>query len=284
MTVTVHTIADLRAAVAGWRAAGERVALVPTMGNLHEGHLRLVDRARELAARAVVSIFVNPTQFGPNEDYQAYPRTLEADSARLAEHGADLIFAPGVDEVYPLGAALRTRVEVPGLADQLCGAFRPGHFAGVATVVTKLFGMAQPDVAVFGTKDFQQLLVIRHLVADLCLPVAIEGVATVREADGLAMSSRNAYLTAEERDAAPTLYRTLQHTAARLQAGERDFAALEAVGVEVLRAAGFRPDYYAVRRAADLVPADASDTDLVVLTAAHLGRARLIDNLPVNVS
>lgn len=280
---TVHTIADLRAAVAEWRAAGKRVALVPTMGNLHEGHLQLVDRARAVADQVVVSIFVNPTQFGPNEDFARYPRTLESDSEQLAARGTDLIFAPAVEEVYPEGTTMRTRVEVLGLSDELCGSFRPDHFAGVATVVTKLFGMVQPDVAIFGTKDFQQLLVIRHLVSDLCLPVAIEGVTTIRETDGLALSSRNAYLSPQERQTAPTIFRTLQHTVERLLAGERDFAALETEGAAALESAGFRPDYYAVRRATDLATPSADDKDLVVLTAAHLGGARLIDNLPVQI-
>ncbi|KAA3630326.1 MAG: pantoate--beta-alanine ligase [Proteobacteria bacterium] len=280
---TVTTVADLRAAVAGWRTAGQRVALVPTMGNLHEGHLQLVDRARALADRVVVSIFVNPTQFSPNEDFARYPRTLESDSAKLEPRGTDLIFAPSVEEVYPEGTAMRTRVEVPGLSDELCGSFRPHHFAGVATVVTKLFGMVQPDVAVFGTKDFQQLLVIRHLVVDLHLPVAIEGVTTVREPDGLAMSSRNAYLSAEDRQTATAINRCLRHTAQRLLAGERDFAALEAEGAAALQSVGFRPDYYAVRRSVDLDLPAPEDKDLVVLTAAHIGGARLIDNLPVQI-
>lgn len=281
--LTAHTIAELRAAVAEWRAAGRRIALVPTMGNLHEGHLQLVDRARALADRVVVSIFVNPTQFGPNEDFERYPRTLQTDSEKLAARNADLVFAPSVEEVYPEGTAMRTRVEVLGLSDELCGSFRPDHFAGVATVVTKLFGMAQPDIAVFGTKDYQQLLVIRHLVADLCLPIAIEGVTTVRESDGLALSSRNAYLSPQERRTATTIFRTLQHTVGRLLAGERDFAGLEAEGADALRAAGFQPDYYAVRRGADLASPASGDRDLVVLAAAHLGATRLIDNLPVQI-
>ncbi|GAB4361947.1 MAG: pantoate--beta-alanine ligase [Gammaproteobacteria bacterium] len=280
---TLHTVADLRAAVARWRSAGERVALVPTMGNLHEGHLRLVDRARELAGRVVVSIFVNPTQFGPGEDFERYPRTLEADSEKLARRNVDLVFAPGVEEVYPEGSESRTRVEVTGISDQLCGEFRPGHFVGVATVVAKLLNMAQPDVAVFGTKDYQQLKVIRWLVEDLCLPVVIEGVETVREANGLAMSSRNAYLSAGERETAAELYRTLRHTAERLRAGEHDFSVLEQEALAHLRSRGFRPDYYAIRRAADLQSPGPEDKALVVLVAAHLGDARLIDNLEVRL-
>lgn len=283
MMRVVDSSADLRAAVARWRAAGSLIGLVPTMGNLHEGHLRLVERARELTGHVVVSVFVNPTQFAPGEDFERYPRTLEADCNKLAPRGAELVFAPTLDEVYPRGVGSGTRVEVPGLSDILCGAFRPGHFTGVATVVAKLLNMAQPDVAVFGTKDYQQLLIIRRLVEDLRLPVRIESVETVRESDGLAMSSRNAYLGAAERRSAPVLHQTLRATAARLCAGERDFVALEAAGSAALRAAGFGPDYFCIRRAADLEQPEDGDKDLVVLTAAHLGGARLIDNLPVRV-
>lgn len=281
---TVYTIADLRAAVAQWRAAGERVALVPTMGNLHEGHLRLVDRARNLADRVLVSIFVNPTQFGPSEDFEHYPRTLEADSGKLEQRATDLIFAPAVEEVYPGGSEAGTRVEVPGLSELLCGEFRPGHFVGVATVVAKLLNMAQPDVAVFGTKDYQQLAVIRRMVRDLSMPIDIEGVTTVREANGLAMSSRNAYLSTSERETAAELYRILKQTADRLHAGERDIPTLEAEGLSHLRSRGFVPDYFTVRRAADLQPPRPDDKALVALVAAHLGRARLIDNLEITLS
>ncbi len=279
----VHALADLRAALAGWRGAGASVALVPTMGNLHEGHLRLVDRASEAGDRVVVSVFVNPTQFGPGEDFARYPRTLEADCAALRERAADLVFAPTVEEVYPEGSEEATHVEVPGLSDDLCGAFRPGHFRGVATVVTKFFNMVQPDVAVFGTKDYQQLLVIRRLVRDLRLAVSIEAVETVREADGLAMSSRNAYLSPEDRARAPLIHSTLHATAERLRAGERDFAALQSAGLQRLRAAGMEPDYLAVRRASDLGEPTATDRDLVILAAARLSGARLIDNLPVRL-
>lgn len=279
----VHALADLRAALAGWRGAGASVALVPTMGNLHEGHLRLVDRASEAGDRVVVSVFVNPTQFGPGEDFARYPRTLEADCAALRERAADLVFAPTVEEVYPEGSEEATHVEVPGLSDDLCGAFRPGHFRGVATVVTKFFNMVQPDVAVFGTKDYQQLLVIRRLVRDLRLAVSIEAVETVREADGLAMSSRNAYLSPEDRARAPLIHSTLHATAERLRAGERDFAALQSAGLRRLRAAGMEPDYLAVRRASDLGEPTATDRDLVILAAARLSGARLIDNLPVRL-
>ncbi len=280
---TIHTIADLREAVAQWRAAGDRIALVPTMGHLHEGHLRLVDRANELADRVMVSIFVNPTQFGPGEDFDRYPRTLEADSEQLIRRDTDLIFAPTVSEVYPNGVDDRTKVVVPGLSHVLCGEFRPGHFVGVATVVAKLLNMAQPDVAIFGSKDFQQLMVIRWMVSDLCMPIEIEGVTTVREENGLAMSSRNAYLTEQQRNTAAELFKTLQQTADRLRAGEKDFSVLERDGLERLESAGFEPDYFAVRRATDLAQPGAGDRDLVILVAAHLGNARLIDNLEVSL-
>lgn len=276
---TVHTIAELRARVAAWKRAGERVAFVPTMGNLHRGHLHLVERARELAPRTVASIFVNPTQFGPNEDFAGYPRTLEDDSRQLAAVGLDLLFAPRVAEMYPRPLDEMTRVTVPELSGILCGASRPIHFRGVATVVSKLFNMAQPDVALFGEKDWQQLMVIRRLVADLDFPVEIVGVPTVREADGLAMSSRNGYLTAEERAIAPTLYATLVASAERLRAGERDYARLANEAEMRLAAVGFRPDYFEVRRADDLQPPATGDADLRILAAAWLGRARLIDNL-----
>lgn len=278
---TVHTIAELRAQVATWKRAGDRVAFVPTMGNLHRGHLHLVERARELAPRVVASIFVNPTQFGPNEDFAGYPRTLDDDSHHLAGVGLDLLFAPTVAEMYPRPLEKITQVAVPELSGILCGASRPIHFQGVATVVSKLFNMVQPDVALFGEKDWQQLIVIRRLVADLDFPIEIVGVPTVRESDGLAMSSRNGYLSVEERAIAPILYATLTASAERLRAGERDYVRLTNDAKTQLAAAGFRPDYFEIRRAYDLqVPAD-GDTDLRILAAAWLGRARLIDNLAV---
>jgi pantoate--beta-alanine ligase len=274
----VDGIAALRGRVGAWRRGGERVALVPTMGNLHAGHLALVREARSLADRTLVSIFVNPLQFGPAEDFGAYPRTLERDRELLAGAGADLLFVPPVQVVYPRGQEGQTRVEVPGLSDILCGSSRPGHFIGVATVVCKLINMAQPDLAVFGEKDFQQLLVIQRMVEDLCLPVDVCGMATVREADGLAMSSRNGYLSPHERALAPELYRTLCRARDRLRDGSsvRD---VESRGHDELAANGLRPDYFSVRRAQDLQPATGRSSDLVVLAAAHLGRARLIDNI-----
>ena len=276
----VEQIPTLRARVATWRRADQRVAFVPTMGNLHAGHLALVREALRLADRVVVSIFVNPLQFGPSEDFGAYPRTLEQDRALLEAAGTHLLFAPPVAAVYPRGQAGQTRVEVPGISDILCGASRPGHFVGVATVVCKLFNMVQPDLAIFGEKDFQQLMVIRLMTQDLSLPVAIQGLATVREPDGLAMSSRNGYLTREERARAPALYQTLLRAGERLRAGVA-IAEVERLAAEEIAAAGFGPDYCSVRRAGDLAPAGSEDRELVVLAAARLGRARLIDNLGV---
>lgn len=280
---TVTTIAEVRSLVAAWRAAGQRIAFVPTMGNLHAGHIHLVDEAHRHADRVVASIFVNPLQFGPSEDFAAYPRTLAADQEKLAAAGCDLLFAPGEREMYPLGCEGLTCVEVPGLSDILCGAFRPGHFRGVATVVSKLFHIVQPDVALFGEKDYQQLLVIRRMVRDLDMPVEIIGVATVREADGLALSSRNGYLSADERRLAAGLYAALQALAAQVREGRQDYAALEAAAVARLERAGFRPDYVSVRRAADLGLPQAGERRLVVLVAARLGKTRLIDNLLIEL-
>ncbi|RZU98965.1 pantoate--beta-alanine ligase [Spiribacter vilamensis] len=277
----VTDIAALRARIAEWRGAGERIGFVPTMGNLHGGHLRLVEEARSRSDRTVVSIFVNPAQFGPDEDYETYPRTWTADCEALSAHDTDLLFAPGVEALYPDGGGLRTTVAVPELNDILCGASRPGHFTGVATVVTKLLNLVQPDLAVFGLKDYQQLLVIQRLVRDLHLPVEIVGGAIARESDGLAMSSRNAYLGDDERRRAPALYQTLRALADRLEAGATDFEALVAEGCRQLRRAGLEPDYLEIRRAADLGIATTDDTALVIPAAAYLGRARLIDNVRV---
>jgi len=280
---TVTTIAEVRSVVAAWRAAGLRVAFVPTMGNLHAGHIHLVDEAQRHADKVVASIFVNPLQFSPSEDFAAYPRTLAADQEKLAAAGCDLLFAPGEQEMYPLGRDGLTFVEVPGLSDILCGAFRPGHFRGVATVVSKLFHIVQPNVALFGEKDYQQLLVIRRMVRDLNLPVEIIGVATVREADGLAMSSRNGYLSADERRLASGVYAALQALAAELHQGARDYGALEQAAMARLERAGFRPDYVSVRRAADLAVPQAGERRLVALVAARLGKTRLIDNLLIEL-
>ena len=279
---TVTTIPELREQVAHWRAAGERVAFVPTMGNLHAGHLQLVERARELADRVVVSIFVNPLQFGQNEDLGSYPYTPQEDAGQLQAHQTDLLFRPSEMEMYPNGRELVTWVEVPGLSDILCGASRPGHFRGVATVVCKLFNMVLPDVALFGEKEYQQLTVLRRMASDLCMPVSIVGVPTIREVDGLAMSSRNNYLTSAERTLAPALFQSLSAVADALRGGERDFSALESAAAEWLETAGLRPDYVSIRRAADLAEPGASEPELVVLAAAYLGRARLIDNIVVS--
>lgn len=283
--LTFTTIAELRKTVRSWRRYDERIALVPTMGNLHDGHLRLVKEAKSCADRVVVSIFVNPMQFsdgsGAGGDFARYPRTPEQDSESLRRSGVDLMFMPAVEEVYSAGCGQTTRVEVPGISDILCGEFRPGHFTGVATVVTKLFNMVLPDVALFGEKDYQQLLVIRRLAKELSFPVEIIGVPTVREPSGLAMSSRNQYLSAAEREQAAQMFQTLKWVKRCIKAGDDGFAGLEAEAVKRLQEAGFRPEYASIRRAGDLQPATEGDTDLVVLAAAWLGAARLIDNLPV---
>lgn len=275
----VQAVSALRSHVQAWRVQGQSVVLVPTMGNLHRGHFALIDRARRLGDRVVASVFVNPTQFGPTEDYAAYPRTLERDSEGLREAGCDLLFRPSVAEVYPLGTENDVQILVPGLSDILCGAFRPGHFSGVATVVTKLLNMVQPDVALFGRKDYQQLLVIRRLVAELHIPVRVEAADTVREASGLAMSSRNQYLSAEELSQAAELQRTLQWMRDRVRAGDV-LTEIEQVALGRLDAAGFRSDYVAIRAAEDLSqPAPERRQGLVGLLAARLGKARLIDNI-----
>lgn len=275
---TFHAAADLRARVSAWRRAGARVGFVPTLGNLHAGHFSLVELARTQADKVVASVFVNPTQFGPNEDFASYPRTLDADSAGLAAHGCAVLFAPTVDEMYPFGAGETVRVDVPKLTEVLEGALRPGHFAGVATVVTKLFNLVQPDVAVFGQKDYQQLLVIRRMTQDLRLPIEIVAAPTRREANGLAMSSRNQYLSSEERERAGIIYRTLCAMREQWRAG-RALAAVEADARAALEAAGSIPDYATIRRASDLgVPGPAERGDAIALIAARLGRARLIDN------
>ena len=278
---TVTTIAAVREHVHGWRRDGLRIAFVPTMGNLHPGHVSLIEAARRHGQRFIASIFVNPMQFGPNEDFAHYPRTPDKDARMLEDAGCSLMFMPDVGEIYPHGAERATRIEVPGLSRILDGEFRPGHFEGVSTVVAKLFHIVEPDVAVFGEKDFQQLTVIRRMVADLCMPVEIVGAPTVRDADGLAMSSRNQYLTPDERVLAPKIYQALQAAAARVQAGDSDFASIERAGVEALQSGGFRPDYFSVRQAHDLSTAIPAARHLVILTAARIGKARLIDNVQV---
>lgn len=276
---TLHTIAQLRAAVARAREEGKRIGLVPTMGNLHAGHIALVEKALQRTDYVVVSIFVNPLQFGPSEDLDAYPRTLAEDQSKLLDVGAQLVFAPNVSEMYPEGMAGHTRVSVPVVSEGLCGASRPGHFEGVATVVSKLLNIVQPDLAIFGEKDYQQLAVIRKMVLDLCLPVQIMGEPTVRADDGLALSSRNGYLTPAERQIAPLLYQTLQAIAAEVNAGRRDYAQIIEEARSRLTEAGLRPDYLDLRDALTLQPVSADAEELVVLAAAFLGRTRLIDNL-----
>ena len=280
---TVVTVAGVRAQVSAWRAAGQRVAFVPTMGNLHAGHMSLLAAARFRADRVVASVFVNPLQFGPSEDFQAYPRTLEEDEQLLREAHCDLLFAPTVEQMYPEGGTQPTVVTVRGLAGVLCGQFRPGHFDGVATVVAKLFGIVAPEVAVFGEKDYQQFIIIRRMTLDLAIPVEVIGAPTVRAPDGLALSSRNRYLSAEERARAPAIHQALAQTVQQLASGERDFIALESAGWKRLAVAGLRPDYYAVRDAQDLQAPRADSRELVVLTAARIGRARLIDNLRLSL-
>jgi pantoate--beta-alanine ligase len=276
----VEKIADVRAALAPHRAA--RVGLVPTMGNLHDGHLTLVKACREACDVTVVSVFVNPLQFGPNEDFEAYPRTLQDDAA-LLEHDADILFAPSEREMYPNGRDGHTLISVPRLANILCGAHRPGHFDGVGTVVLKLFNIVAPSRVFFGEKDYQQLTLIRTICTQLDVPIEITGVPTVRAADGLALSSRNRYLSAGERTRAPAIYRTLSGIGAALARGDRAFDALERTGVANLREAGFDVDYVSVRDARTLDPAQSGTREFVVLAAARLGRTRLIDNVRVQV-
>lgn len=276
----VRTVAELRSRVAAWRAEGLRVGLIPTMGALHQGHLSLVHLALAQCDRVIASVFVNPTQFGPNEDFSAYPRQEATDARMLAGAGAHLLFAPTVAEMYPEGFA--TTISVTGITQGLCGDFRPGHFDGVATVVTKLLLQALPDLAVFGDKDFQQLQVIRRVVRDLDIPVTVVGAPTVRESDGLAMSSRNAYLTAEQRAAAPALFRVLNGIAARVRGGSEAAAPHLAWGKAELVSAGFaNVDYIELRDTETLQPLEYADRPARLLAAARLGKARLIDNIPV---
>ncbi len=266
-----------------WRGQGEHVALVATMGNLHAGHISLIDLAREHAERIVVTVYVNPTQFGDDEDFADYPRTIERDTMRLKKIGADVLFVPSDETVYPFGHDRATVVSVPGLTEHFCGSSRPGHFDGVTTVMARLFAIVQPDVAVFGQKDYQQQLVIRYMTEDLGLPIRIITAPTVRDDDGLAMSSRNQYLTEDERKIAPRLHEVIGQIGADLQNGEQDFDKLEVDGAKELEAQGFKVDYLAIRRAEDLTEPNRDSDELVILAAAHLGAARLIDNEVVTV-
>ncbi|MCZ6827763.1 MAG: pantoate--beta-alanine ligase [Gammaproteobacteria bacterium] len=273
------SVEPMQTEIALWKSQGHTIGLVPTMGDLHEGHLSLVRQAREKADRLVVSLFVNPLQFVPGEDFDRYPRRLDADSSLLGKEQVDILFAPGNDAMYPQGTQAVRQVSAGGLASILCGVSRPGHFDGVATVVKRLFEIVQPDLAVFGQKDYQQLLVIRRLVAGAGLEVDILGGPTFREADGLAMSTRNRYLNAKERAVAPQLYAELQAAKALMQAGGLTHEQIVERSIDNLTAVGFRPDYFELRRATNLSVPSETDWDLVLLTAAYLGETRLIDNL-----
>jgi pantoate--beta-alanine ligase len=277
----VSTVREVRAQVAAWRAAGDTVAFAPTMGNLHAGHLSLAALGAKAARRVVMSIFVNPAQFGPSEDFAAYPRTLAADEALIAAAGnVDLLFVPDVAEVYPFGVEDAVRLQLPALSRELCGAARPGHFDGVATVVCRLLNIVLPDVLFLGQKDYQQLVLVERLIADLRMPLELRMGPTQREPDGLAMSSRNRYLTPVERGQAPALHRALTRVRERVLAGETDFVRLAADACAELTSAGFRPEYVEIRRQGDLAAANPQSTEpRIVLAAARLGRARLIDNL-----
>lgn len=279
---TLNNLDALRSQLRQWRQAGQRIALVPTMGNLHAGHYSLIELARQHADRVVASIFVNPTQFGPGEDFERYPRTPEADAAGLAAAGCDLLWLPPLEAMYPLGLAQAVNIRVPGITELLDGAHRPGHFDGVATVVTRLFNQVQPDVAVFGRKDYQQLAVIRHLVQDLAFPIAIVPAPIRREADGLAMSSRNQYLSPDERAKAPLIHQTLQTMRAQLLQGAA-LAEVQGAALAALRAAGFVPDYAVVLTPQFTSPAPHTNGPRVALIAARLGSTRLIDNLEFEV-
>jgi pantoate--beta-alanine ligase len=279
----VSTADELREQLADWRHAGDHIALVPTMGSLHEGHLSLVEIAREHAERVVVSIFVNPKQFADGEDFGEYPRTLERDKRRLKRVKADLVFVPEVETIYPFGLENSTSVTVPALTSELCGTFRPGHFDGVTTAICRLFNLVQPDVAVFGQKDYQQQLAIRRMVQDLSLPIKIICGETMREDDGLAMSARNQFLTESERAIAPKLHQLLDEIGRGLETGQRNYEEIESAAIEKLKDAGFRPEYVSIRRAENLDSPDRDCDELVVLVSAYLGKSRLIDNLVVHI-
>ena len=277
--ITLDTVVGLKDQVARLRQGGKRVAFVPTMGNLHAGHLHLMQEARQHAQVVVASIYLNPLQFGQDEDFDAYPRTPAHDKVALLSAGVDVLFKPAEAEIYPRGHAAQTFIEVPGLSHDLCGAFRPKHFRGVATVVHRLFHLVVPDVAIFGKKDYQQWMIVRLMVADLGLSIEIVGVDTVREADGLAMSSRNHYLSAKERKLAPALYETLGSLRDRVQRHGSVTREAEEAAMESLKSHGFRPDYVSIRRQEDLAEPHLEDRRLVALAAAWLGNTRLIDNL-----
>lgn len=276
---TVHTIKELRSIVAQQRNNGQRIVFVPTMGNLHEGHISLVTEGLNQGDFVITSIFVNPMQFGANEDLDAYPRTLEQDQAKLFQAGNHLVFAPSANEIYPHGMDNQSKVIVPDITEHHCGASRPGHFTGVSTVVTMLFNMVQPDVAIFGQKDFQQLAVLRKMVKDLFMPIEIIGLPTARDADGLAKSSRNGYLSADERATAPKLHEVIQQTAERIRAGERNIDQLSREAEAQLSEHGFKPDYFNIVDSETLRPANETTQSITILVAAYLGQTRLIDNI-----
>ncbi|AMX01424.1 pantoate--beta-alanine ligase [Microbulbifer thermotolerans] len=278
-----HHVASLRDALAKARSDGKTVAFVPTMGNLHDAHIELVKTAQQHCDLVVVSIFVNRLQFGLNEDWDKYPRTMEQDMARLRAVQCDFLFHPEESEIYPNGMDEQTRVICPAMTDILCGASRPGHFEGVTTVVAKLFNIVQPDKAVFGIKDFQQLAVIRRMVEDLCIPVEVIAAPVHREPDGLAMSSRNSYITAQERPKVPVLYQTLLWAKGEIEGGRRDFAVLEDEAKQRIEKAGFRVDYFSIRNSKDLQPAADDDSEITILGAIYTSAARLIDNLSLEL-
>ncbi|MCY7296774.1 pantoate--beta-alanine ligase [Alteromonas sp. a30] len=280
----ISDILPLREQRRQWQIEGKVIGFVPTMGNLHEGHLGLVQEAKKHCDVVVVSIFVNPMQFGPNEDLDAYPRTLENDKKSLEALGVTTLFTPKVDDIYARGLEQQTFVEVPGLSYMICGASRPGHFRGVATIVCKLFNMVQPNHAFFGEKDFQQLQIIKGMVHDLSMNLTVHGVPTKREEDGLAMSSRNNYLTPEERAIAPKIYANIVGLGEEVRKGRRDFLALIAEYKGKLNAVGFKVDYIEIRSADTLLHPSHEETKLVVLVAAFLGKTRLIDNIQVDLS
>ena len=279
---SIDRVAALRALVAEWRSQKQTIGFVPTMGNLHAGHRSLVARARARCDRVIVSIFVNPTQFAANEDFGDYPRTLEEDKHILVEEGADALFLPTVETLYPQGLEDTTKVIIAGLNNELCGAHRDGHFDGVLTVVNKFLNILAPDILFLGEKDFQQLFVVRQMVAELMIPVEVVGVPTYREDDGLAMSSRNRYLGESKREVASALFKTLSEIKQSLLEGSNEFEELESKGRKKIKKAGFKPDYIEIRRQGDMKRAEPGDKELVILGAGKLGKARLIDNITLN--
>ena len=281
---TFRTNKLLRKAILKDKRENKNIAFVPTMGNLHDGHIQLIRKAKQVADRVVVSIFVNPLQFGANEDVDCYPRTLGADTQKLFAEDVDYLLYPSVEEIYPEGMKKQTLVIVPDLSDTLCGANRPGHFAGVTTVVNKLFQIVQPDVAIFGKKDFQQLAIIEKMVKDLCMPIDILGVETIRDIDGLALSSRNGYLTKEERNIAPLLHKTILECREAIACGFDSYYDLELRAMIELKTAGFKPDYVSVRDTETLQAVTEKTEQIVILAAAKLGKPRLIDNVTLNLN